>query len=642
LEIVSNKLAYHSEFRQITEDIADFCQQLLLNWDTPTSLTFSSDPEKSARLQLERFLFLRASLTSEKLEELMEAISRRPHSRLVQEQEWTPPAIAGSTDWLQHPASMARDWRRNSSGRPQPSQILDIRKQDSADTPPNRFVKHALGSFRDLCHEVVDQHPQALSLVREARDLGDALDSMLARPFFHDIGRMTRLPLESPVLQQRHGYRDLLRIWLLTESAAALSWDRDDDSYHGPTRNVATLYEYWIFLQLHQLLDEIEGVARDTDNPKPCDDAAAFLTTQKGELVISLKRGKKTCAPFTCTLPGGRVLRIHLYYERVFQWDQHADVPASYSRQFKPDYTLAIFPERFASEADASEAGKVAYLHFDAKYRAENLTAIFGETHEDLDAEKQQAKATATYKRGDLLKMHTYNDAVRRTAGSYILYPGDDSETKLSKFHEIVPGVGAFVLKPGSPDCREALKDFLRDVFHHQGDALTQFRYLADQEHTVIREEPVDYQYGKAHRPTAACIFVFLKEAHRELCRTHRLAYAHVIRDEEGTPVPVRLGDAAGALLCPYEGGRTGRRSTLPWQASIRSTEMLNTSALKAELRKIGWPEDQMPSNAAAYLLFRLDVPSSEPARNITPLLPPGAFHAVSHSLGKLTDCALL
>jgi hypothetical protein len=238
--------------------------------------------------------------------------------------------------------------------------------------------------------------------------------------------------------------------------------------------------------------------------------------------------------------------------------------------------------------------------------------------------------------------MHTYNDAVRRTAGSYILYPGEDTETKLSKFHEIVPGVGAFVLKPGNPECRDALKNFLRDVFRHQADALTQFRYLADQEHTVIREAPVEYKTGKAHRPTAACIFVFLKEGQREPCRTHRLAYARALRDDDGTPVPVRLGDAAGALFCPYEGGRTGTRSTLPWQAAINSTEMLTANALKTELRKVGWPDHQMPSNAPAYFLFRLGVPSEEVARDVSPLLPSGAFHAVSHPWARLSECSVI
>lgn len=95
---------------------------------------------------------------------------------------------------------------------------------------------------------------------------------------------------------------DFQRFPGLTQAAAALNWDRDETSYHGPTRNVATLYEYWIFLQLHQMLDEIPGVSRDLDNPKPALDAQQFLTTANGEVVINLKRGKKTGAPFTVQL----------------------------------------------------------------------------------------------------------------------------------------------------------------------------------------------------------------------------------------------------------------------------------------------------------------------------------------------------
>ena len=49
---------------------------------------------------------------------------------------------------------------------------------------------------------------------------------------------------------------------------------------------------------------------------------------------------------------------------------------------------------------------------------------------EEVENDKQDS-VTNTYKRGDLLKMHTYNDAIRRTVGSYVLYPGDfDSKEK--------------------------------------------------------------------------------------------------------------------------------------------------------------------------------------------------------------------
>ena len=45
--------------------------------------------------------------------------------------------------------------------------------------------------------------------------------------------------------------------------------------------------------------------------------------------------------------------------------------------------------------------------------------------------------------------MHTYNDAIRRTIGSYVLYPGninhaDKGNKVFSLYDEILPGVGAF------------------------------------------------------------------------------------------------------------------------------------------------------------------------------------------------------
>ncbi len=641
-EIVSRKLGYHTEFRQITEDIADFCQQLLLNWNAPTSLNFAIDPEHAARLMLEQFLFLRSHLQPERLGEILESILRRPDSHLGRDARWTPTALAGSQDWLRDPTRMARDWRRIAPEmKAIPAQVMDIRKEDSVNTAPNRFIKFALLQFRDVCREVVEKHPSALSLVHEANELGAALDAALSRPFFRELGTLKRLPLDNPTLQKRDGYREILRAWLLSQAASALTWHRDEESYHGPTRNVATLYEYWIFLQLHEILDGIPEVSRDQENPKPSEDAEQFLQIKNGELVIHLKRGKKTCAPFTIRLKTGMVLRLHLYYERTFQLQSGATNASSYSRQFKPDYTLAIFPERFDDETAAAIDGKIAYVHFDAKYRAENMKMIFGDLgqDEDLDAEKQEGKATSTYKRGDLLKMHTYNDAVRQTAGSYVLYPGSDTETRLNKFHEIVPGVGAFVLKPGKEECRTALRNFLMDVFLHQSDQFTQYRHFSDVLHATVREAPSRSGGAPTYRPGADCVLVYLKEDARELCREKRLVYSRALKDDdERSPIRIRLGNLSGAVLCPYQGGRI-RKTSLPWLAPILSCEMLSREALCRILRNEGWPADTMPKSASAYLLFRLDEPSAAPPRNITELTPKEGYQAVSHSLVEVNNC---
>ena len=63
--------------------------------------------------------------------------------------------------------------------------------------------------------------------------------------------------------------------------------------------------------------------------------------------------------------------------------------------------------------------------------------------------------------------MHAYKDAIRRTGGAYVLYPGDKSINKKG-FHEIIPGLGAFAIKPKQGDNGTAeLKDFIYKIIDH-------------------------------------------------------------------------------------------------------------------------------------------------------------------------------
>ena len=80
--------------------------------------------------------------------------------------------------------------------------------------------------------------------------------------------------------------------------------------------------------------------------------------------------------------------------------------------------------------------------------------------------------------RSDLLKMHAYRDAIRRTAGAYVLYPGEMEidRTPFVEYHELLPGLGAFVLRPsavGAASGTNALKRFLDDVLNHVATRLT-------------------------------------------------------------------------------------------------------------------------------------------------------------------------
>jgi predicted component of viral defense system (DUF524 family) len=67
------------------------------------------------------------------------------------------------------------------------------------------------------------------------------------------------------------------------------------------------------------------------------------------------------------------------------------------------------------------------HIHFDAKYKVESLQGIFGKD-DNLEEENEEQKKGHIQKSIDLLKMHTYKDAIRRTAGAYVLYPGTEAK----------------------------------------------------------------------------------------------------------------------------------------------------------------------------------------------------------------------
>ncbi len=64
--------------------------------------------------------------------------------------------------------------------------------------------------------------------------------------------------------------------------------------------------------------------------------------------------------------------------------------------------------------------------------------------------------------------MHAYRDLIRRSAGAYVLYPGFGVPQRRMQFHEVLPGIGAFPLRPGSEGDvlgLDGLRQFLDETF---------------------------------------------------------------------------------------------------------------------------------------------------------------------------------
>lgn len=519
-EIAPEKMNYEEDYIVLTEAIAQVCSELLLEYSGLTSNLFEQSEEEH-RTILEQFIFLRQFCYGNNLFSVFEAIKRNP-DRVLSSDEIYKPIGCGipSQKFYTHPFSYGKGWQKTKRADGTfsivPQMISVTQKQDSIDTPANRFVKYALEKFDSVCLELMNSLDAAggvkqAECLSEAKAIHNMLDEIFNDRFFDEIGKLDIMPQNNQVLQKREGYSQIFSAYSMIDLALRLNWSGHDDVYEGESKNVALLYEYWLFFELYKIIDSIDGCKKvylkDDD----------FLTVSDGGITISLQEGKKSRQSFVIERLH---TKINLYYNRTFSRKEFKTTlyEGSYSRPFRPDYTIAIFPDSYVKgcnngENEAVKNGAVSYIHFDAKYRVTDLTSLVGkrtDEYEEIEfAEDKTDAVMNTYKRGDLLKMHTYNDAIRRTIGSYILYPGkgDSEDTRgvsYKLYDEILPGVGAFAIRPSIDEAGEnELRNFITELLESKGALYSRLNRMKQYTEMVLREPSVSllntagYQIGK-------------------------------------------------------------------------------------------------------------------------------------------------
>lgn len=233
--------------------------------------------------------------------------------------------------------------------------------------------------------------------------------------------------------------------------AAKLNWlGGQQDVYSGNKRNVAALYEFWLFFKLLDIIKEVFNINSLNVND-------LFKETKDG-ISLQLKQGNVLHVDGTYNT-GFQKLKIQFCYNKTFSGGSEYPAGGSWSRNLRPDYTLSFWSDEFKTEEEAELLERIVHIHFDAKYKVERLT-VFGDEI-DINSEVDEQKG-GTYKSADLLKMHTYKDAIRRSVGAYVLYPGNDKSFIRQEYLGMVPGVGAFAIRPSKVDDGSVhLKDFL-------------------------------------------------------------------------------------------------------------------------------------------------------------------------------------
>lgn len=491
LEIQSTKVDYDKDYQLMLDDIAEYYTDLVLQQGSPVTQYLEVDEKCSPETLYQRFSFVHSIIDSEAFSEAIHKIMISPIRR------WTEDHIQRDITAIRRLSKknvhqIVSDPDRVPLSHPMVNGLLSVPrsleveyKKDTTDNIENQFVKFVLHMFSSFCSDISKLSNASERLKEEAHYTNERISSYLESQFFRKISLPTHLNLNSPVLQRKEGYREVLQAWLLFDLAAKLNWTGGDDIYEAGKKNVATLYEYWLFFKLLELVSEFFNIAPE--------EKANLVTSDSDHINLNIVQGK------TQMIRGqqetySRLLNVAFYYNRTFnkvaEKDDHIHKAGSWTMTMRPDYTLSLWPGNI-SEEEAERQELIVHIHFDAKYRLNKIMLEDSDTGADTESELREEKKQQElniYKRGDLLKMHAYKDAIRRTSGAYVLYPGEENR-ELRGFHEIIPGLGAFRIRPAYwQEDSLYLKQFLAEVKAHLLDRTSDREKLSYYEYDIHRK----------------------------------------------------------------------------------------------------------------------------------------------------------
>lgn len=482
LEIQSIKTSYRKDYRIMLEDITEICVDLLLRHSSPVSQTFTTNVNSTPQTLYQRFAFVKSLIQSESFVDAMHRINSMPVKR------WkTIESVKSICNIKRANRSVMRQIMTNANRislpvgyllkdkfDTLPNYVHINDKRETADIPENRFIKYVLETFLQFTLTIANHPEGGERLQKEALATSELLEKYIILPVFKEVSKLDIIPLNSPVLQRKEGYREVLQAYLMFDMASCLVWRGGENVYSGGKRDVAILYEYWLFFQMLKLIEDIFQIkSLSIDHLiEPVTDNTLELTLKQGCLKI-------VDGEFEIH---HRKFQLMFSYNRTFERAVSYPLAGSWTRSMRPDYTLSIWPSNLTQQ-QAEMQEMIVHLHFDAKYKIENFKALLKDEDEKIAEEGKEY-----YKRVDFLKMHAYKDAIRRTAGAYILYPGSESDI-YSSYHEVLPGVGAFSVSPANTHML-GLKEFLQDVVRHLSNRTSQRSLFSYHTFRTFEHEP--------------------------------------------------------------------------------------------------------------------------------------------------------
>ncbi|MED3835903.1 restriction endonuclease-like protein [Peribacillus frigoritolerans] len=407
LEIFPVKLDYQKDYRQLLEEVNDEIYNLAFHFIRKTYLGANIKLEgKPSRAEFYR-------LMTKHFKQFIQAVNRierQPHHILETSY------VKARGDQLSKTDSYTRKYLQKRSqsfmevengirihGKTMmPREGVKPKKELRYDTMENRYVKwmmdRLIHKFDDLLGALMNKNkrwkeePDAELLLRLTQ-MKQQLESRKNNVFWRSIGRLDRSVM-SLVLQMAPGYRDAFQIYLTVSKGLMLQ----GKLYQMSVKDVATLYEYWTFLKLGQIL-----------NSKYTLLSQDIVSVNRDGLFVNLEANRTAKRVFEHPVTNEKIELIYQKYEK--------DLPTIPQ---KPDSMLTIEKK--------GKNHRYNYV-FDAKYRID---------YAQPESHYQSRYKTPGPVEDDINTMHRYRDSLvtmsngpyERTAfGAYVLFPWSDEQS---------------------------------------------------------------------------------------------------------------------------------------------------------------------------------------------------------------------
>ena len=441
-EVLSTKLNYHEHWKKIIEDIEAEYRLLSLDYMRRTFHGFNPDTQGDRPEIVWWSVF---ASEQQKFIKAVRSIIERPRHRLHGISTYQ------RADKLKRITTNIEN--ELAEHRKEPAHLYHVEEQTlSNDTQENRFLKYALYEVTKN-YERIKKGIEGIQNVSEAmkKDMSEMLHTLkyLQRnPFFRTVGRFKGLNQESLILQKATGYSQIYRTWNLLRRAYSLN----DGIFRLQTKDIASLYEIWCFIEVSHIVKEQLGLADEDVEHRNRMELNGLFTWELGKGEHSRILFKKE-----------NVELAELVYNPKHNEKENDNISidnlVSRTVAQKPDIVLQL-------TKDDMERGMKMTSLFDAKYRIEGRTKGVDTPPDDAINQMHRYRDAIYYKE------HNSQELKKEIIGGYILFPGDGepNDVAMSKFYKSIEevNIGAFPLRPKDERNRKFLEEFIQSLIDRQ------------------------------------------------------------------------------------------------------------------------------------------------------------------------------